>query len=774
MCNTIRLNVTGLTMLCLLFTLSAAAQVASSSRPPVSRALIVPQRGVFATGDCQEVEITRVDVGVVIVEQAATTTMDVSLRNPTDRGIEAELIMPAPAGIVVRSFSFEGGASEPAVIVLPENEARAMYENIVAELRDPALLEFAGGNMIRTSVFPLAPRGEQKIRLTYEQLLTSDGARVDFELPRSESLDYGVPWNIAVKIKSRTPISTLYSPSHALETKRTAPGVISARLRPGAETIPGPFRLSFLRAGEGVSASLTAYPDASFGGGYFLLLAGLPPQPAVYQTNKQVLREITLVLDQSGSMAGEKIEQVRETAKQILAGLERGEAFNIVVYSDSVRCFRPHSTIKTRENEQAARAFLDEINAQGGTNIHNALVEALRIEPSEGKLPLALFLTDGLPTVGQTSEIAIRNVATEQNPYHWRVFTFGVGEDVNTPLLESIADDTRAAATFVLPGEDVEMKVARVFKGLRGPVLTNPRIEVAGGGQTADAGRIFDLMPGRLPDLYEDDQLLLMGRYKGDEPLALELSGDYLGQERVFKLNFSLNHASTRNAFVPRLWASRKIAYLIDQIRRLGAEEVAAGFVNVRTNWSAERNPRGETHTDPRLDELTNEIVRLSTEFGILTEYTAFLAREGVDLMKQDEVLAEARGNFRGRAMASRSGRGSVNQSLNSIAQKSQQALNRRNIYFDSNMNRVEIANVQQINDRAFFRRGDRWVDSRVIARNDKHEPDRTIDFGGAEFKQLARRLLAENRQGAIAIRGEILMLIDGESVLIRSADQRP
>jgi len=731
---------------------AARAQSVVSDRPLASN-VVVPQTRAFSVDSRGRVEITEVTVGVVILEQTATTTMDISLNNPGNGLVEAELIVPVPDGAVVRTFAFQGSSSEPTAQVLPKDEGIRTYDAIVAKVRDPALLEFAGYNLIRSSVFPVPPRGTQKVRLTYEHLLTGDGDRIDYVLPRSESLDYVVPWKVSVKIKSKRPISTVYSPTHKLETVRSAANTVSARIADDATTAPGPLRLSYLLERGGVTASLFAYPEPNVGGGYFLLIAGLPAEVPRGDEGPAIKREVTLVFDHSGSMRNEKIEQVREAALQILAGLEEGEAFNIITYNETVDLFSKEPIIKSPESIRAAQAYLQGINAQGGTNIHDALLEALRQKPVKGFLPIVLFLTDGLPTIGQTSEIAIRNVAIKANPHNRRVFTFGVGVDVNAPLLERIASETRAVATFALPKEDVEVKVAQVFKRLAGPVLADTQLAVLDSTGQPAADRVRDMVPGRLPDLFEDDQLVLAGQYLGDEPLTFAVSGNYLGTQRTFQFSFNLENATTRNAFVPRLWASRKIGVLVDAISQLGADG----------------GPREVNATsDPKVRELVDEVVRLSTEFGILTEYTAFLAREGTDLTNKDAVLAEAVGNFAGRAMNTRSGMGAVNQVTNSFAMTSQAQLNYDNGYFDENMNRVAVAGVQQVSDRAFYRRGARWVDSRIVDKEDSIEPTREIAFGSEEFHGLVRLLAEQGRQGSISLRGDILMVVDGEPILIK------
>ena len=719
-------------------------------RPPASN-VIVPQSHARAFAPQREgaIEITDVHVLIDIVETMATTTIEMRLKNKTSRRQEAELVVPVPDGAVVRGFAYDGPSGEITAEVLPRDEAKRIYESLVARIRDPALVEFIGYNLIRSSVFPIEARGKQKVRLTYEHLLEVDGARVDYLLPRTESLDYAVPWNVTATIKAKRAISTVYSPSHKLQIERSSDRKLTVQIATKAMKEPGPFRLSYLLQADGITASMFAYPDPGVGGGYFLLLAGLPPKAAT-EGMPVIRREVTLVIDRSGSMRNEKIEQVKEAALQIIAGLAPGEAFNIIIYNNTVQWFSERPVVKSQRTQEAARRYIEGLTASGGTNIHDALAAALQQPPTEGMLPIVLFLTDGLPTVGQTSELAIRELVVKSNPHHRRVFTFGVGFDVNAPLLEKVASGSRGRAEFVLPKEDVEAKVGKVFRQLTGPILAGPELRVVNRDGGAALGRTRDILPEKLPDLFEGDRLVLLGQYVGDEPITFRLKGNYFGKKRTFKFKFDFDKASGKNGFVPRLWASRKIADLVDTVRQMGAD------------------PSASTH-DPKVKELVDEIVRLSTQFGILTEYTAFLAREGTDLGDAHAVRREAEDVLESRAMRARSGMAAVNQSFNFGRQKAQTELNYRNTYYDEQLNEVAISTVQQINDQAYYRRGRQWVDSRLVNKEQSARPARVIAFGSREFFDLAERLARENRQGSIAMKGDVLLMVDGQAVLIEA-----
>jgi hypothetical protein len=241
--------------------------------------------------------------------------------------------------------------------------------------------------------------------------------------------------------------------------------------------------------------------------------------------------------------------------------------------------------------------------------------------------------------------------------------------------------------------------------------------------------------------------------------MTIRISGNFLGRTATFTQRFEMNRKTNRNSFVSRLWASRKIGLLGDELRQMGAE----GAMNPASRSAA------QMPADPRVKELVGEIVRLSKQFGIMTEYTAFLAREGCDLTQSDAVIAQAASAFRDRAMQTRTGPTAVNQSLNSNVQMSQVVLNNRNAFYTADMTQTAIDTVQQANDLTFFLKAGRWTDTRLYSKSGRVQPSRTIVKGTPEFLAFAEQMAAEGRGGIASLKGDVVVLFRGEPVLVQS-----
>jgi len=639
----------------------------------------------------------------------------------------------------------EGASGKLTAELLPREEARRIYDEIVSRLKDPAILEFAGLGAVKTGVFPVPAGQTVRLRLVYEELLTSEGERVDYLLPRTQAINKDAPpWRIEVDWREKSGIRTLYSPSHPVSVERQAGRRVSFQLE--GRINPGPLQVSILkrRSREAV-ASFLSHPETD-DEGYFLILLSPPERD---EAAPRLKREVTLVMDRSGSMAGQKLKQVRAAARQIVGGLEDGERLNLITYNEAVEKFSTEPVALDEKARSQAHQFLNHVRVSGGTNIDAALQAALSQETAPGFLPMVLFLTDGLPTIGETSEKTIRETAARKNRCERRIFTFGVGVDVNTPLLSRLADDSRAVPTFVLPGEDVEVKVAQVFRRLSGPVLASPKLQLKGA-----PGRVTDMLPSELPDFFNQDQVVLAGRYFGAEPMNFVLTGNDGREEKRYQ--FSFQPSRRRNSdFVPRIWATRKIAVLTEALRDFGADSSLQGLSGTR--------PRPD---DPRVRELVDEIVRLSTEHGILTEYTAFLAREG-EVFNTRAVQNEiATANFVGRAMRDRSGNAGVNQDVNLKRAKAAGNADKFNTWVNEDLKEESVTKVQQVGRKTFYERGGDWVDA--DAANEPERQATPLEIGSTKFFEIVDRLVALNQQSALALGPKTHLVVDGTFYQLR------
>ncbi|MCU0688447.1 MAG: VWA domain-containing protein, partial [Phycisphaerales bacterium] len=710
------------------------------------------------------IALESVAVKVDINGQVAVTELELTVHNPSSMPREAEMLLPVPDGAVVRSLQYDGTGPEPTARLLPREEARRIYDRIVRSMRDPALLEFAGQGVIRTSAFPVPAGARQKLRITFEQVLTANGPRLDWTLPRTESLAGSVPWTLHATVRSEQPIASVFSPSHELSTQRISPASITATATSSTLQHAGSLRISVLReaargAANEPTTTVFATPDPDQpGSGYFMMLVNLPDTPPKHVA--AVPREVTLVLDRSGSMQGPKFTQAINAAERVINALADGERFNIVDYSDSIASFKPSPIAMDGAMRSAAQAYIRTLEPRGGTNIRDALVEALRPAPVAGTLPITLFLTDGRPTTGETREAAIREAARNANaitagkpkPTSRRVFTFGVGLDVNAPLLTALARDARGSTAFVTPDEDIEVAMSTVMDRLRGPTLAWPTMTIVEADGQTRATSIVEVMPAELPDYFAGEQIVLTGRYRSDAPVTVTIQGELLGQSTTLRMPLMTQQASMTHAFVSRAWATQRVAWLVEQIR--------TNYANV------------DVRTDPAGKELVSEIVRLSTRFGILTEYTAFLSTEPAGRLTATTMSEAARVTTQ-RTNSIRTGGAAVSQDLDASRKAAAPsaagvaaASQRSNIVvrFAGGQIVEERLPVQNIASRAFFQRGSQWTQGDLIV--DESKPaDAVLTVGTDDYQRIADELIADGLASVLALPGEVLVRHRGKNV---------
>jgi Ca-activated chloride channel family protein len=309
----------------------------------------------------------------------------------------------------------------------------------------------------------------------------------------------------------------------------------------------------FLPRAGGV-AGLTVLTHRNPGEDGFVLLSLTPPEAPDHREP----RDVVAVLDVSGSMAGRKMEQARGALRGLLEGLGPDDRFRLVAFSNAVSVRDADWTRATAAARAEAARWVDGLAADGGTNLAGALHEAFRVAPDPGRLPVVIFLTDGLPTVGEQDPSRIA-AAAEARRGRFRVFAFGVGHDVNTRLLDGVSAATRGSTQYVEPGEDVERAVSLVALRIRHPVLTD--LELGAAPVTID-----EIYPVRIPDVFAGESLVLLGRYRGEGEGALVMAGLQGGERRQVSERVRFVAVEPANDVLPRLWAARKIGHLSRQL----------------------------------------------------------------------------------------------------------------------------------------------------------------------------------------------------------------
>jgi Ca-activated chloride channel family protein len=546
--------------------------------------------------------IKDLDIEARIRKQIADVQVTQTFVNKSSATVQAQFIFPLPYdGAIDRLTLMVDGKELPATL-LSKEEARKRYEAIVRANQDPALLEWMGQGMFQTSVFPIPAGAERKVVIHYDQLLRQERQLTDFLFPLSTARFTSQPLeqlNIRVAIESESPLKSIYSPTHPVEIQRPTPNSAVAQIKL-TNTVPSSdFRLFYDAETGPITGSVISYRPSESEDGYFLFLASPEIKPANVERPKKI---VLFVVDKSGSMSGQKIEQAKGALKFVLNNLREGDLFNIVAYETRLESFMPELQIYNETTRTQALAYIDGVYAGGGTNIHGALKTTFSFLQDTTTPTYVLFTTDGLPTSGETNESKIGLLARESNRVRARVLPFGVGYDVNSRLLDRLAREHHGSSVYVRPEENIEAAVSRVFSKISSPVFSHGalaiEVDAAGGNMTAN--RTY---PAGEIDLFEGEQLVVVGRYSKPGNGKLTLSG-LINQEKKsfeFPIELSAKSGNDSYAFVERLWATRRIGELIDELDLNGKNE-----------------------------ELIAELVMLSTKHGILTPYTAFLADETV------------------------------------------------------------------------------------------------------------------------------------------------
>jgi Ca-activated chloride channel family protein len=658
-----------------------ALLVMAIPHPALADGIIIPPPPICDPGPCppppmppmRQLVVRYHHVQVTIEDQVAVTHVDQVFYNPNDWAIEGTYMFPLPQGAVVTSFTLWVDGEPVEGKVLDATQARQAYEEIVRSLRDPALLEYAGTGAVQAKIFPISPGGERRVELEYTQALTADNGLVTYTYPLNTEKFSAQPLesvSVTVDIKTSMPIRAVYSPTHDVAVSRDGDFRATVGYEASQVTPDSDFSVLY-STGENEAFHLLSYRnlfDPTDPDGYFLLLLAAKPEAS----QETLAKDVILVLDRSGSMEGAKFEQAQAALEYILKHLNPEDRFNIIVFGTALEEYA--SQLRPASETSAAQDWVSRQSARGSTNINHALLTAASYADPE-RPTYVIFLTDGLPTVGEVDSAKILANFKEAAPENLRLFAFGVGYDVDTYLLDSLAQEHHGTTTYVLPDQRLDETISAFYEKVSTPVLTDLKLDFG-------SLEVYDLFPEPLPDLFRGSQIIVAGRYRKGGDFDVTLTGEVNGEQQSFHFpqqSFTVDSrgGSGPLAAIPRLWATRKIGYLLNQIRLIGPDK-----------------------------ETIDQIVRLSIRFGIVTPYTSYLVTEDKALGAEarQRIVQEQYSQLLNQAPAPASGQEAVRKSADEASMAGAESIQ---------VQPAEAAGrVKAVGPRTFLFTEDKWVDT--------------------------------------------------------------
>ena len=666
--------------------------------------------------------VKSIEIDTKINGQVATTHLVQVFRNDTPYTLEGTYFFPIPETASIVEFSIWENGKKLVGEVRTREEARRIYDEIVRRQRDPGLLEYAGKDLFQASIFPIPPNSDKKLEMTYSQVLKAESGTVAYRYPLGtgrnlwqRQADENVRRNLPaqkfgtvsgkIEIVGREALRNIYSPSHQVDVKRK--GENNASVSFETSNNENDFQLFYGLSNNDFGMSLLTYREPGKDG-YFLLQ--ISPKDNVTES-QLVNKDIVFVLDTSGSMADEgKMEKARNALLFGVRTLRDGDRFNVINFAGEEHLFEDKLIASNADNRKRGEEFVKKLQPNGGTNINDALKAALKQFDSSDRPKMLVFMTDGRPTVGEANIDKIIKNSREIKVDGLRMFTFGVGYDVNTQLLDKLAEENSGTADYVEPKEDLEIKVSNFFTKVNSPVLTGLEMDF-GGVQT-------DLMyPRALNDIFKGSQLTIIGRYRNSNDLnniTLHLKGRTGREIRTFNysdLDFPLR--ADKNEFLPRLWATRRVGWLIEQIRSNGENK-----------------------------ELRDEIVDLGTRYGIVTPYTSYLATENSFVIdgtsQQNSVMTMGRRNNRNmpapKASVDITGEGAVLASKDAKKKQENVSINEDDEAMTIQTDQV----VRKVGVKTFYLENGVWIDSEF--KEEAKSPETKLQFASNEYFALVAK----------------------------------
>jgi Ca-activated chloride channel homolog len=673
-------------------------------------------------------------VTCTITDGIAETIIDQEFVNNEDAPVvDGRYIFPVPPGAAISDFSIIIDGEAYSASVMGKEEARQFFRTAVQNSSQASLLEYTDNSAYTLEIGQIAPGEIRRIQISYVEVLPKDNGLSRYLYPLNTekySMKLIDTVAITVSISNTTPVTSVYSPSFPVTVSRTdernvTATYISTKTRPDRD-----FDLYYKLSEEDISFHMFTYKEEQKDG-YFLML--ITPQIVPENDEKTLAKDIVFTIDQSGSMAGTKIEQARAALDFCINRLNAEDYFNIVAFQSTVESNADELLAATGENISGVRSFVESIISNGGTNIEAALTTSLSRMGGSERPHYCIFLTDGQPTSGITDIGEISRSVNEANESGTRIFSIGFGFDVNTILIDKLSTDNGGFPLYCSPDQNIEEVVGDLYRKIESPILTSPEY-------TIDTdGNIYAVTPEKLPDLFSGSEFAIFGRYKSEGTVSVTLRGDKGDVEETLSFETDFPAVNDRYSFLPRLWATQQIGGLMTRIKL-------------------------QSLTQEDIQPLIDSVEALSLSYGIVTPYTSSLIISG-DKSAVTWGLQEASG-------------GGANDASNMMQAMQNNSNAAQTMVIDTNPLPYTVApqlnQMQNAGEKIFiYNEEGLWKDAAF----DSTKESDTITYGSEEYFTLAedprlRMLLAVGNQAAFNYGDRNYVIIDdGTSSVRHSAE---
>ncbi len=545
-------------------------------------------------GDAISMPLTEEVATVRIDGQFATTRLRQTYQNESGETVEGRYSLNVGTGARAQGFAYWNGEEKIVGEVFERQAARAIYEEMTGLGRDPGLLEEEADGTFSFRVFPITAGEPKRVEVTWGQWLSRRGNQVDYRAPLSSARATGV-----LRITDERPITSVSSSSHEIRVERRAAGDVLVHLgSPRGQSSA----LSLRYEVQSADWQLAAVVHRDAGHDAYLSVSVTVPEGIGAASVSE--KDVTIVLDRSGSMTGAPLEQAKFAAARVIAELSEGDRLNVVIFDDQVEALYPSPREVSDASKVEATGFVERVSSRGGTDLAGALASSLAAQNDDARPHVILFLTDGQSDAQRALEVA----SSDQGDA--RIYTIGVGAGVERPLLSRLAQTKRGTFTYIESAEAIVPRMTALYEQIASPVLIGVEVEVAG-------ARPYDRYPQSLPDLHRHQELRFASRLMGEGPITVRLRGTLDGAP--FESSAEVQVPSERSRpWVGRVWATSKVDYLLEDIALLG-----------------------ET------DERKGSVTELAVAYNFATPYTSFLAipeSEMTEAIRGDlEAMREAR-----------------------------------------------------------------------------------------------------------------------------------